>query len=125
MTTRPIERQFIAGHIGHWPDGRLKFPTLAGCLVCGGISSIVRPYPAHARYEPEEATRIALIEHGYHLAKWEGHNVANASHVPKACTCGHLHDFEQFQRPDAPAFNRTWLRCRICAHTQGKPDSSD
>ena len=124
MTTRPIEAQYIAGHIGHWPDGRLRWPTLSVCLKCGGFCSIVRGYPDVPRYEPEDATRIALLEHGYNLAKWEGHNVANARRVPHACTCGHLHDFEQ-TRDEALFWPSLRLTCRECGYSQGKPDSSD
>jgi len=125
VSTRPIEQRFIAGHIGHWPDGRLKFPTLCGCLKCDGMTSIVRGYPEEQRYEPEEATRIALIQHGYYLAQWEGQNVANAFHVPHPCTCGHLHDFERSYDDNLPPWNRTRLTCKVCGYSQGKPDSSD
>jgi hypothetical protein len=54
----------------------------------------VRPWRAEAEYDPDGTLRVALIEHSYMLAKWEGMHVANARIVPHACRCGHLHNFQ-------------------------------
>lgn len=123
MSVAEERTRYILGHIGRWPDGRWHFPTLASCLVCDGLTSIVRRHPETVRYEPEDALHIALVEHGYLLSEWHqaGANVANAFIVPKACTCGHLHQWENIivhnrradqVRSDAPLEPMRDLMCR-------------
>lgn len=73
--------------IEYYEDGRVNFPTLCACPVCGGVTD---SFP----HDKETAYKVALVQHGYYIKEWEGMNVANKEFFPHMCNCKCKHDFE-------------------------------
>ena len=108
--------------------GRVKFPTLASC-VCGGINRCSNPNENYSTDPTGEkhwvndrdlAYQVAVLQHGYYLAKWEGQNVANKEYFPKACTCTCDHEIEN----STPRAYFHVATCTKCGMSSGG-DSSD
>ena len=100
------------------------FPTLCGCMVCGGISGFFSRQTGSVN-DRQMAHQIALIQHGVYLALWKGQNVANKRIIPKICTCECDHEFAHDNRPEdrlGRCENR--LTCQKCGFSR-IVDSSD
>ncbi len=95
----------------------IRFPTLCGCIVCGGI----RGFYKDKQYDDKElAYQIAIIQHGYYLKIWEGQNVTNKELFPKKCTCECAHEFDE---KNVGRCLHEW-KCKKCDWV-GIVDSSD
>ncbi|MFA7150438.1 MAG: hypothetical protein WC067_05430 [Candidatus Methanomethylophilaceae archaeon] len=105
----------VKDYIEYWPDGRVKWPTLCACTVCGGITGI-----ANQNISKDLAYEIALMQHGYYLKDWEGHNVANANIYPYKCTCECKHEWNEIKRQGS----LSTYQCKYCG-IMVKQDSSD
>lgn len=71
-------------------DGKPDFPTFVACWVCGGIKGYYSFERGDCR-DKDLAHAMALVQHGYYIAKWEGDNVANRSIFPTKCVCACAH----------------------------------
>lgn len=65
------------------------FPTLVACWACGGIRATFRDGVSNP--DKDLAYAVALLQHGYYVAKWEGHRVLNSTCFPTRCTCTCAH----------------------------------
>lgn len=75
-------------------NNRIQFPTLSSCVVCGGITGCSGGRLSKKWINDRHlATRVALLQHGYNLARWEGQRYLNVSMIPFACTCKCDHDW--------------------------------
>lgn len=78
-----------------WTDQTPDFPTICACWVCGGVKAAIRygtvpdatGYLGMETLGRDDAYAMALLQHGYYIAKWEGQNVLNRTLIPTKCTC--------------------------------------
>lgn len=91
---------------------QIHFPTLCKCLACHGFRSVV----THGDIEPptkQEAYEIALIQHGYRMAKWEGKRILSIDTYPEKCTCTCKHQWKEIR---TRGFLHT-VKCEKCGKT--------
>jgi hypothetical protein len=70
-------------------NGRVYFPTICGCIVCGGIRAI---YDRNAGEVTDKdlAVRVKLVQQGYYLKARENENwVREDDPHPCSCKCDH------------------------------------
>jgi len=84
-------------------EDEVKFPTQSVCPICSGYVSTSKGMEESIE-DKQLAYEVALVQHGYYLAKWNS-NVVNRKIIPKPCTCecpktGERHDLEEVNDDD-------------------------
>lgn len=94
---------------------KINFPTLLYCWVCDGIKEVVvspnSELKDKVKGDRDLAFQVALMEHGYMLAKWEGQNIMNKENFPKKCICECNH--ENVMETNIRMFEHHW-ECPDC-----------
>ena len=99
-------------------DEQINWPTLGFCLGCYGIAGGTIE---EKDIDKETAFKIALIQHGYYIAKWEKQPVGNKEHFPYICSCECNHSWVVKARP---RMCLTIYQCENCG-LEKEIDSSD
>ena len=76
--------------------GRIQFPTISTCMLCAGVTGCSGGRLRSGWINDKAlAVRVALLQHGYHMARWEGKNYLNVKLIPFACTCACAHEWDE------------------------------
>ena len=70
----------------------VSFPMTGTCAVCHGIK---RGWFNGIELNKELAYQVALLHHGYNMAKWEGTRTMNIKYIPYKCKCKCDHDWNE------------------------------
>jgi Zn finger protein HypA/HybF involved in hydrogenase expression len=92
------------------PRKNIEWPRIKKCDVCHGVKSAV---VEGKEVGAVEALNIAMLEHGFWMAKWEGKNVSNIKFIPNACVCDCDHDFKTDNSEKTFAFEHRY-KCTKC-----------